>query len=124
VTWVNRQGQEVEIAPWLRVVVRVLVNGTLGVVLVGSLVFSSYQLINSSPAGMLLGIEVAVVPFAAGVIAGETRRRRRHVFSAAARNAHIVILASLAASMPLLLHCSWSGRRSDAPKISPSLADT
>lgn len=74
-TWVNGQGEDVELAAWLLMAIRVLVNGALGVVLVGALVFSSYQVIDSSRPGMVLVVELAAVPFASGVIAGEIRRR-------------------------------------------------
>lgn len=109
VTWEDSQGQEIEIAPWLRGALRVLINGTLGVVVVGALVFSSYQLINSSPVGLQLGIELGAVPFVSGVPAGEARRRRRHAFGAAAQTAYILVSAALAAGLPVLLHFSLIG---------------
>jgi drug/metabolite transporter (DMT)-like permease len=105
-TWVNDQGQEVEIAPWLRVVFRVLLNGALGVALVGSVVFSSLQLTDPNPGGALLSAAFGAVTFGAGVTAGEIRRRRRYPFSATARSTYVVTLASFVAGMPLLLHFS------------------
>lgn len=103
-TWVNGQGQEVETAPWLRVAVRVLLNGALGVALLGAVVFSTYQLTDPNPGAALLSAGFGAVTFAAGAIAGEIRRRRRRVFSAAAKTAYIVLLAGFIGGMPLLLH--------------------
>jgi hypothetical protein len=107
VTRVNSQGQEVEIALWLRIAIRVSVNGALGLVLVGALLFSSYQLLDSSPNGALTSIELIAVPFASGVVAGEIRRRRRHVFSASVQTTYIIVLVCLAAGVPVLLHFSY-----------------
>lgn len=104
VTRVNSQGQEVEIGLWLRIAIRVSVNGALGLVLVGALLFSSYQLFDSSPAGALPSIELIAVPFASGVVAGEIRRRRRNVFSASIQSAYIIVLACFAVGVPALLH--------------------
>ena len=110
VTWVNGQGQEIEIAAWLRVAGRILINGVLGVAFVGSVVFSSYQLINSSQGGAMPSVEFAAVPFVSGVIAGEIRRRRRHAFRTAIQATYILIMAGLVAGMPFLLYFSRFGR--------------
>ena len=109
-TWVNGQGEEIEVAAWLRVACRILINGVLGVAFVGSVVFSSYQIINSSQGGALPIVEFAAVPFVSGVIAGEIRRRRQHVFRTAVRAAYTLVMAGFVAGMPVLLYFSQFGR--------------
>lgn len=103
VTRVNSQGEEVEFAPWVRLVTRVLINGGLGLLLVGAWIFSAYQVADPYSGGTLSAAEFAAVAFVSGVIAGEIRRSR-HPHPARARTLFFLILSCLLGSLPLLLH--------------------
>lgn len=101
VTRVNSQGEEVEIAPWVRLVARVLINGGLGLFLVGAWIFSAYEVADPYSGGAQSAAEFAAVAFVSGVIAGEIRRSR-HPYPAGARIPFFLILSCLLGSLPLL----------------------